>query len=883
MRKLLSTILSSIAFKLGLVVVAMGLMTATAVAIGLLVFHALTGSLNTLVEEQLPGIENSVAVILDAGALREAMSASHLGEDPDALKRSNAKFETLSARLKASVDRLPRRAAEEIIPQLDILFAANTAMLEAMAEKFVSNRQMREQLSRLSGLSSDLRDHLRAASDAAHTSLTRGSANTITTVSETLANLIDRDFATMTKVLEAQAEINLLAGVALVKSGGIHPDISPILDELSTNSRGRLDAALDVLSGVDIMAAYMPGLIATRDGLSGLTGDDFLARRTPMSETLTLRQTGATVIGAALDDLSFSLAVSAEEAVESNSAAITGMIDTQIRQIRSASELDVAVMTFIATALRAAAVASENELAAIQSELDAQSERLERLVAPTNLSPDIRQIIRELSELGDPEAGVAASRKRMLGANAAAIRESHNAEMELKIIADAARNLGTTAIKNADAAAVGILAQTALAESRMAQVAIACFVLVLATPLLAWLFILRPLGSLTRLTERLARGDLSEISGLRDRGGEIGRMTHALAVFRQGLIERRDMQEQEALAEAERHELARAQEFVVGRLAESLDLLSSGNLGVVIEQSFSSGYEDLRLDFNKAISQLSESIGQLARSAGQVQKSAIEINDAASHLAVRTEENARTLAETSHALSELNATSAEAAERTKEARTTMTEAHRKTVSGASVAEAAMHSMTEVEQASTEISKIVGLIEDIAFQTNLLALNAGVEAARSGEHGRGFAVVATEVRSLAQRATEAASEINQLIRSTRDQISTGVVQVRQTGHFLTEISDMVGQMNDFINTITAASQEQSSRVSTINDAIAHLDHSTQKNAAVFEETAAATKLLSDESTRMSALASRFSVGEDHAKNERHRDIGRSPGPPRESVA
>lgn len=311
-------------------------------------------------------------------------------------------------------------------------------------------------------------------------------------------------------------------------------------------------------------------------------------------------------------------------------------------------------------------------------------------------------------------------------------------------------------------------------------------------------------------------------------------------------------------AEEERRAMQNAQDQVVEGLRNGLKQMADGNLTIRITQPFAPDYETLRADFNEAVDNLRAAMGTVIENADLIRGEASEISNAADDLSRRTERQAATLEQTATALDQLTSSVRSAADGAKQASDMVESARSNAEKSGLVVQEAVTAMSEIEASSGQISKITSVIDDIAFQTNLLALNAGVEAARAGEAGRGFAVVASEVRALAQRSSDAAREINDLISKSGGHVKRGVGLVDDTGEALRGIVDSVTEIAAHVAGIAVSSREQSSGLAEINQAVNQLDQVTQQNAAMFEETTAASHALTRESESLINVMARFRI-------------------------
>ncbi|MCA0942413.1 methyl-accepting chemotaxis protein [Salipiger pacificus] len=391
---------------------------------------------------------------------------------------------------------------------------------------------------------------------------------------------------------------------------------------------------------------------------------------------------------------------------------------------------------------------------------------------------------------------------------------------------------------------------------KLIRAAVPALIVALLVAVLAARNIARPLGRLTAAVGEVAAGHYDGEIPAQKRGDEIGRIACALDALRRDLRQSRDDLQSGASTRAE---MQSEQASVVEALQTALSRLAEGDLGSTIAQGFPEDYERLRNDFNRATDRLQQAMIDVSQSAEAINHDVDHIAQASEELGQRTERQAATVEETAAALDQLTASVSEAAKNAAEVDSIVGKAREDAQASGEVVRETIEAIAVIEASFQRISGNIKVIDDIAFQTNLLALNAGVEAARAGDAGLGFAVVASEVRMLAQRCSEAAREINTQITASSDHVQDGVRLVGRTGGALKEIIDSIRTISDRVTAIADSAREQSTGLSELNSAVSELDMTTQKNAAMFEQTSAASSDLRSAAQGLRQNVGRFTLG------------------------
>lgn len=448
---------------------------------------------------------------------------------------------------------------------------------------------------------------------------------------------------------------------------------------------------------------------------------------------------------------------------------------------------------------------------------------------------------------------------------------SRRSSIARKLILATGLTMGVLLVAAAGGVALQAGGSYGVALTLLAAGGVFMLVVLIALAVTARAVVKKPLGGLSRSVEALSAGRYDQAVHGAEGSDEIGAVARALDGFRHTLAdsERQRLEREAAWAQTEAEHLrqiedaetaAATQAQAVRVMSEGMERLAEGDLiWRMREDGLEGEAAKASRDFNTAVDDLQTTLASILGAARGIRAGCAEITHAADDLSLRTERQAASLEQTAASLDQITATvrrSAEGAERARQVTISARAAAER--SGVVVSEA-VEAMGGIEKSSRSITQILGVIDEIAFQTNLLALNAGVEAARAGEAGRGFAVVAQEVRALAQRSADAAKQIKGLISESTEQVGKGVRLVGETGETLREILVQVVEINELVGDIASSSKEQAVSLAEVNQAVSQMDQVTQQNAAMVEQSTAASHALANEAAELERLIGRFQIG------------------------
>jgi methyl-accepting chemotaxis protein len=538
----------------------------------------------------------------------------------------------------------------------------------------------------------------------------------------------------------------------------------------------------------------------------------------------------------------------------------------------------------ISAAMSAKASLSAEQLAVIRT-VRAQVDALWSILQGNIADPDHAALMKGLSSINEGYFG----KFRTLGDQMRKVSaEGANYPMPLPQWVDTSTPLLATILdvmEGANAASEARTAEFQRTAGRDLAISIAALLLgvtlAAGAAIYARFTIAKPIRALTAGMLELAQGNFSiALAGL-GRKDEIGAIAGAVESFKIKAVERAQLEADELLrrqkTEAEvaakaqakiAEEQAKAAEIqaraaeeqaqALHTLGEGLSRLARGDLRHRLAGGFTGAYKQIENDFNTAIQQLRETIAAIDEATREVGTASSEIATATTELSQRTEEQAASLEETSASMEEFAATVRKNADNAQQANQSSAITCDTAQRGGEIVARAVEAMSRIEGSSHKIADIIIVIDEIARQTNLLALNAAVEAARAGDAGRGFAVVATEVRSLAQRSSQAAKDIKDLITNSTAQVKDGVDLVNRAGQSLSEIVSSIKGVASIVSGIAKSSTEQASSIEQVNRAVTQMDQVTQQNAALVEQNAATAKSLEQQAAAMRERVAVFEI-------------------------
>lgn len=292
-----------------------------------------------------------------------------------------------------------------------------------------------------------------------------------------------------------------------------------------------------------------------------------------------------------------------------------------------------------------------------------------------------------------------------------------------------------------------------------------------------------------------------------------------------------------------------------------VDAIADGHLDNDIEHSFKGEFGAMLTKLGVMQQRLAATVAEVRREAAAVNRGSNEIAKGNEELSSRTQQQAANLQQTAASMEQMTSTVKQNADNAAQADQLASGVRDQAQEGSKIIDGAVSAMQEINDATDRISEIIGMIDEITFQTNLLALNASVEAARAGEHGRGFAVVASEVRKLAGRSAEAANEIKELVTDSTDKVRRGSEQVSLSGETLNKIVAEVKRVSEIVAEISVANNEQSSGIDQVNLAVSQMDSTTQQNASLVEQSAAASRSLEEQAVALRQQVAFFHLADD----------------------
>jgi methyl-accepting chemotaxis protein len=853
---------------------AAALMTVVASAVAIVSFQHVETDVERVARHEVPLMTDALRLSVIAGEISTSAARFVSARTAAEQKDLTTQIATRTESLHRAIERLRTKADPSYFAGVEAASSDLNKNLTALDKAIVQKTSMRialeQQLDSIHKIHTQIGDKLTPIVDDSYFDVVMTAESVGKSGDKLIRGLVNENLMRMQTMVQLGSETNLVTGLLTAGALTSSPAILAMIEDRFTASVRRAQRELARLPDDPKYAALRQRtdqLIKLANFKGPRTADTDLAR---LQNVFRAHEGLAAILITLIDDLNFSTVLDSEQAAKRTSQVIKELVSNQISGLRNA--LEIAVQThLVASLMSEVAVAREaSSLVPLQDRFRASAALLDKSVAL--LKDDaVKKGVAQLLAFGAGDNSIFEMRRKELLAAAAADK---TVEANLRVQSDLEAAVGLLVSNSESSMIVGttnLLEDLAQNRTLLIIVAVASL---LAAGLIAYFYVqrslIRRLTTLGSTMERLSSGDNQvDVAAAGDRD-EVGKMARAVLVFRDAAIEKirlegeAEAQRKGAEEERKRNEAIQArhaeeQAQAIHSLAEGLRKLSDGELAFRLTDGFTDQYSRIKDDFNAAMERLQETMGAIVASMREVSNAAVEISASTTDLSQRTEEQAASLEETSASMEEIAATVKKNAENARHASQFANDTRKVADRGGEVAGAAVSSMARIEDSSKKISDIIGVIDEIAFQTNLLALNAAVEAARAGEAGRGFAVVAAEVRSLAQRSSQAAKDIKDLINKSSDQVEEGVELVNQAGAALTEIVQSIKKVAEIVGEIASASAEQSTGIDQISTALSQMDEITQQNSALVEENAASVKTLEQQSQAMDEQISVFKLG------------------------
>ncbi|MGE3989783.1 methyl-accepting chemotaxis protein [Pseudorhodoplanes sp.] len=864
--------------KLQLAFGSVALMTVVATGLAIMGFRSAEHRVERIAEREVPLMTEALRLSVMSGEISAAaarfVSASNVRDQ----RQIAAQIEDRSLQLRHLIERVRAGSSKEAFGAVEVASRLLESNLSDLDVVILSRSNLRSTLDRrldaLHTVHTRIAEELTPIVDKSYFDAVTKAEDIGKTGDRTVKTLVDDGMQMMQTVVQIGTETNLVTGLLTAGALTSSPAILAMLEDRFTASARRAEKQLARLPNdvrYDTLRERAAGLLKLAEFRKVAAGDNETAR---LQNVFRAHEGLANVLITLIDDLNFDAVMEGEQAVKRTGRLVKDLVNRQLANFRSVLELKIQTH-LIASLLSEAAVARQS--ADLQPILDRFQTSAQLLLQAAQGVPDpqIREHLDALLELGRGDDNIFTLRGQELNVTAGANRvidENLTIQKQLDQAVSALVRETESGMKDGTAVLL-----TELAHSRMLLVAVALVSLLIAGTI-GFFYVqrslVRRLSATGETMRRLSAGENDvAIAGNHD-GDEIGEMARALTVFRDAAVAKERLEAQavrdreaaeveRARNDATRAEAARQVAQVVDGLGRGLERLAGGDLTYRVRDDWAGEYRKVQDDFNNAIDQLQETLTAIVESTREVSSASAEISSSTTDLSQRTEEQAANLEETSASMEQISATVRKNAENARHANGLMRGTRDVAGRGGEVVSQAVSAMTRIEDCSRRIADILSVIDEIARQTNLLALNAAVEAARAGDAGRGFAVVASEVRNLAQRSSQAAKDIKDLITSSSSAIGQGVQLVNRAGESLKDILKSINEVAEIVADIASASAEQATGIEQINRALSQMDEVTQQNSALVEENAATAKTLEHQSHALDGRVAAFRLYEQEA--------------------